>query len=222
MRGMKRVYETIGFENSWDTGNAKPRPSYRSDADRVDWEFYRSLRSDSRRKVFRSGHSFFAFGKDENGYLGGDSVEILSPDEEIVGACNTAGLSNDISIVLRVHHAGKSVLLPGDVEKLAWDNMVNFYGSRLKSDFLKASHHGRDTGYHLEALQMIRPVMTFVSVGRKPSTDASHKYRGQCQQALRLGFMVTSCSPLMTTEHGHGPLSIMRRHNPWIMFPETN
>lgn len=188
MRGLRRVHDSIGFANFWDTANTKPRPSYRSDADRVDWEFYQNLQSDTRRKVYRRGHSLFAFGKDENGYPGGDNVEILSPDEEIVGACNTAGISNDISIVLRVHHAGRTVLLPGDVEKLAWDNMVNFYGGRLKCDFLKASHHGRDTGYHLEALQLIRPVMTFVSVGRKPATDASSKYRGQSQQVASTRF----------------------------------
>ncbi len=70
-------------------------------------------------------------------------------------------------------------MLPGDAEALAWDEMVRFYGARLKSSFLKASHHGRDTGYHLEALKLINPLMTFVSIGRKPDTDASNKYRQQ-------------------------------------------
>jgi beta-lactamase superfamily II metal-dependent hydrolase len=58
--------------------------------------------------------------------------------------------------------------------------MVSFYGNHLKSDFLKASHHGRDSGYHLAAVQRIAPSLTFVSVGRKPNTDASNKYRQQC------------------------------------------
>jgi competence protein ComEC len=82
-------------------------------------------------------------------------------------------------LVLRVHHGGKSVLLPGDAEQLAWDNMVNFYGTRMKSDVLKAAHHGRDTGYHQKALNLISPTLTIVSVGLKPDTDASNKYRQQ-------------------------------------------
>ncbi len=95
------------------------------------------------------------------------------------GACNTAQKSNDVSLVLRVHHAGRSILLPGDAEELAWDGMVDFYGARLKSDFLKASHHGRDTGYHQSAVKLIAPELTIVSVGMKPDTDASNKYRQQ-------------------------------------------
>jgi beta-lactamase superfamily II metal-dependent hydrolase len=69
--------------------------------------------------------------------------------------------------------------LPGDAEELAWDAMCDFYGARLKSSFLKASHHGRDSGYHLAALKLIDPTMVFVSCGRKPDTDASYKYRQQ-------------------------------------------
>jgi competence protein ComEC len=59
--------------------------------------------------------------------------------------------------------------------------MKNYYGATLKSDYLKASHHGRDSGYHLEVLKLIAPRVTFVSVGRKPDTDASSKYRQQCK-----------------------------------------
>jgi competence protein ComEC len=55
--------------------------------------------------------------------------------------------------------------------------MASFYGERLKSDFLKASHHGRDSGYNFESLELVAPLVTIVSVGNKPTTDASPKYR---------------------------------------------
>jgi len=71
-------------------------------------------------------------------------------------------------------------LLPGDAEAEAWDDMKNHYGAGLKSDYFKASHHGRDSGYHVGALKLIAPRVTFVSVGRKPDTDASSKYRRAC------------------------------------------
>jgi len=209
MRGLRRIHDTIGFANFWDTANIKPEPSFRSGADREDWEFYRRMQADGRHRLYGRGASAFAFGKDANGYPGGDGIEILSPDPEIVGACNTRGLSNDISIVLRIHHAGRTVLLPGDVESLAWDNMVDTYGGRLKSDFLKASHHGRDTGYHLEALQHIRPAMTFVSVGRKPATDASGKYRGQSRQVASTRYY----GNIVLTIHDDGKWGWSVQHN---------
>src|SRR5258708_1016027 len=146
MRGIKRLHENVGFDNFWDTKHTKPTPSYRGDADREDWEFYQSLRSGAMQVLnYARGDSLFAFGKEQDGRPGGDNIEILSPTPEIIGACNTAGKSNDLSIVLRLHHAGRTILLPGDAEELAWDSMRDFYGSRLKSDFLKASHHGRDS-----------------------------------------------------------------------------
>ena len=46
---------------------------------------------------------------------------------------------------------------------------------------LKASHHGRDSGYHEEAVRHIAPEYTIVSVGKKPNTDASNKYRRHSQ-----------------------------------------
>jgi competence protein ComEC len=60
--------------------------------------------------------------------------------------------------------------------------MKNHFGAGLKSDYFKASHHGRDSGYHLEAMKLIAPRVTFVSVGRKPDADASSKYRQQCNK----------------------------------------
>jgi competence protein ComEC len=180
MRGLKNLYEHIGIANFWDTNHTKQIPNFRGDPDKEDWDFYQTLRAGSlsanARKYVR-GDSYFAFGKEEDGRLGGDNIEILSPTPELVGACNTADKSNDLSLVLRLHHAGQTVLLPGDAEELAWDGMCEHYGARLKSNFLKASHHGRDSGYNLRALQLIAPVAAFVSVGRKPDTDASAKYR---------------------------------------------
>jgi beta-lactamase superfamily II metal-dependent hydrolase len=42
---------------------------------------------------------------------------------------------------------------------------------------LKASHHGRASGYYQPAVAAMKPEYTIVSVGKKPPTDASNKYR---------------------------------------------
>jgi beta-lactamase superfamily II metal-dependent hydrolase len=182
MRGLKRLHDAIGFYVFWDTNHTKPTPEYRSGDDKVDWEFYQALRNDPRRRRYHRGDALFAFAADEYGNPGGDNIQILSPTPALVQACNSAAKSNDLSIVLRLWHAGKSILLPGDAEKAAWESMVLHFGQGLKSDFLKASHHGRDTGYNLDAVKLVAPLVTFVSVGRKPDTDASSKYRQQCNK----------------------------------------
>jgi len=184
MRGIKRLYEMVGFDNFWDTAHTKPTPDFRSDGDREDWEFYQRLRSGVlgiTPRNYHRGNRQFAFGMDENGLPGGDNIEILSPTPALLVSCNDAAKSNDLSYVLRVSHGGATVLLPGDAESEAWEEMVRFFGPRLKSDVLKASHHGRDSGFDLAAVQAIAPRVTVVSVGRKPeTTDAHSKYHHHC------------------------------------------
>lgn len=186
MRGLKRLHETIGFTNFWDTRHTKPTPNFRSDADREDWIFYQAIRSSA--KFYTRGETHFAFAHDQDGTAGGDHIEILSPTPILLASCNAAGKSNDLSLVLRIRHGTRSFLFAGDAEAEAWDDMVECYGPALKSDYLKASHHGRDSGHHSEALKHIAPRITFVSVGRKPDTDASSKYRQQCNKVASTRF----------------------------------
>jgi len=129
MRGLKALYENIGFTNFWDTNHTKTKPDFRSDADKDDWNFYQWLRSANgpmKPRMYTRGDAYYAFAKEQNGMLGGDNIEVLSPTPELVGECNAAEKSNDLSIVIRVHHARRSVLLPGDVEEGAWDEMVRW------------------------------------------------------------------------------------------------
>ena len=193
MRGLKRLHENVGFVNFWDTANTKPAPNaFKGTADQEDWRFYQALRKGQiggpAVHNFTRGSSAYAFAREENGNLGGDNIEILSPSIELVNDCNRTEKSNDLSLVLRVRHNTRSILLPGDAEEAAWTNMVAHYGRALKSDYLKASHHGRDSGYYREALNLIDPRITFVSVGRKPDTDASSKYRQQCPKVASTRF----------------------------------
>ena len=183
MRGLRRLHEEVGFANFWDVDHAKTTPNFRSDADRVDWNFYQQLRSGGlglQPRYYHRDDEYFAFAREQNGLPGGDQLEILSPTPEIVRSCNARQVSNDLSYVLRVSHAGRSVLLTGDVEASTWNELERYYGPALKNDVLQASHHGRDTGYHLNSLKLINPSTIVVSVGRKPETDASRKYRAQC------------------------------------------
>jgi competence protein ComEC len=187
MRGIKRLHEEIGFTNFWDIAHTKPNPEFWSDADKEDWNHYQSLRDGElnlKPKRYHRGDRHFAFGCDEAGNGTGDAIQLLSPTKELVNWCNQNEKSNDLSYALRVTHCGTSILLPGDAEETAWDEMLKFYGKGLGAAVLKAAHHGRDSGFHLEALKAINPSTVVVSVGKKPSTDASPKYRAHAKSVF--------------------------------------
>ncbi|MGL9621557.1 hypothetical protein QRQ56_26425 [Bradyrhizobium sp. U531] len=180
MRGIKRLHEEIGFTNFWDIAHTKPTPSFQSDADKEDWEYYQALRSGKlglTAKNYHRGDRHYAFGCDEAGNGTGDAIQLLSPTSDLVNWCNSTEKSNDLSYAIRVTHRGTSILLPGDAEQTAWDGMLKYYGTALGAAVLKAAHHGRDSGFHLDALKAIKPSVVIVSVGKKPPTDASPQYR---------------------------------------------
>ena len=192
MRGLHKLLHHVQVVNFWDTANNKPTPSYRSTADQEDWECYQDIRSGGRKVFYQQyyrGNKAFAFGSDFDGV--GDGIEILSPTKQLVQTCNDRGLSNDLSYVLRVSYAGRSVLLPGDAEGLAWDQMVQHHGQSLQTGVLKASHHGRDSGFHADAMKVIQPQVVISSIGRKPVTDAHSRYRN------------CGCTSISTRRHGN-------------------
>ncbi|MFH2001664.1 MAG: hypothetical protein ABIK28_18410 [Planctomycetota bacterium] len=77
------------------------------------------------------------------------------------------------------------VVLGGDASQEAWSDIYNHFDGQLpKVNLLKASHHGRDSGFHLESVKAMQPDHVVVSVGKKPETDASDKYRAQANNGV--------------------------------------
>lgn len=180
MRGLRRLFEHVKVWNFWDTANERVCRTFMSDADRTDWLFYQSLRAGKvdgvtvMRPNRGSSARMYDHGAD------GDCIDILAPTSELLGWANEAEKWNDLSLVLRLTYGGRSIILPGDAERWTWDDLVAVYGGRLRSTVLKASHHGRQSGFRLEAVKLISPQVTIASVGRKPDTDAHSHYKRQC------------------------------------------
>lgn len=166
--------------NFWDTKHTFTPDT--NDSNKQDWDAYTSLRGDESIATvlkLKEGETGFSYNRDSSENPPGDGIEILHPP---VGA-NTAAEKdkenpNNFSYVLRVTHNGYSTILGGDAEEPVWEYLVKTYGKDLKCNVLKASHHGRDSGYHAEAVKLMNPDFTIVSVGKKPDQDASNKYRG--------------------------------------------
>jgi len=178
MRGLAALRQAgIDIINFWDTYHSKDADLQPGDV--ADWNEYQTLRSGQRGaevlRLYRGARNKY-WNVDEYGYDGGDGIEILSPFSELTGWANAQDKSNELSYVIRLTHAGRGVIFGGDAEEKAWEAMVAYFGNALKCDLLEASHHGRDSGYHQPAVKLMNPYLTVVSIGKKPSTDASNKY----------------------------------------------
>ncbi len=79
-----------------------------------------------------------------------------------------SGGENDRSLVLRVEMKGLSILLPGDLE-VTGEGRLQSYSSTLRSDILKVAHHGSGDSSSRRFLDLVRPELAVISVGRKNS-----------------------------------------------------
>jgi len=181
MRGLSAIRDRgLQILNFWDTLNTKQLDDVFRMLDQPEWDCYQAMRSGA-----GVGNVVRAYADERLAYWGtspdfgdpGDGIDILSPTKRLTVDSNDAQRWNDLSYVIRIRYAGVSVILGGDAESAAWQSMLDRYGQDLKCDILKASHHGRDSGYHVESVKLMSPQLTVVSVGKKPETDASNKYR---------------------------------------------
>lgn len=169
----------IEINNFWDTANTKVVTSFKSDAEEDAWNAYQAYRAGTgNHRVLRlsRGATGPMYNKDEAGNDGGDQIFILAPTAALTASAEDKECWNLHSYVLALKHAGRLVILGGDADKEAWQSIYDHYGDSLKCDVLKASHHGRDSGFHEEAVKAMSPAYTILSVGKKPSTDAHTKY----------------------------------------------
>jgi len=96
----------------------------------------------------------------ERRVVGGVVLDVLGPTHTYRG---TRSDPNNSSVVLRVHTGGHSLLLTGDVEVEAQQEMIRA-GVDLRADVLKVPHHGSPY-QDPEFLRAVRASVAVVSVG---------------------------------------------------------
>ena len=88
-------------------------------------------------------------------------LDVLGPSHTFTGSRSDP---NNSSVVLRATVAGRRILLPGDAEVEAQDDLLAA-GVDLRADILKVPHHG--SAYSDPAfLQAVHPSLALISVGR--------------------------------------------------------
>ena len=104
-------------------------------------------------------------------YLGGGvSFDILYPDRDVSHL-----ETNTASIVGQIRYGSTTVMLNGDSPKIVETALVRYYGDSLKSDVLKAGHHGSHTSSGEEYVRTISPSYTVVSAGKDNRYGHPHK-----------------------------------------------
>jgi beta-lactamase superfamily II metal-dependent hydrolase len=167
--GIKLLYDEIKFINVWIANhNWQPNLDKLSEKQKINREFYEKLKNQEVEnvKVINSLEG------SKVRYLPEDGLSILAPNENLLESNN----ANDLSYVIKFEYAGRKIIFGGDAEEKTWKYIFENYDIS-NMDILKASHHGRDSGYYQPAVKAMSPKYTIVSVGKKPSTDASNKYR---------------------------------------------
>ena len=200
MGGLYRLgQEGIQIENFWDTNNSVSKDMELNkwaqvNHDERDWDRYEEFRSgrfsDCKLLKLQQGSS----GK----FYTDDGISIWAPFENTKSADPDAD-PNYFSYVLQIQHGECSIVLGGDLSTELWDKLVEQQDDALpKVHLLKASHHGRKSGYSLNAVKAMAPDVTICSVGElHHKHDASASYErfstNGCYSTIDHGTIVASC-----------------------------
>lgn len=93
----------------------------------------------------------------------GAYFDILYPDRDVYDLKDT----NEASIVGQMKYSSTTVMLTGDSPKKIENHLIVMDGERLKSDILKAGHHGSHTSSGENYVKTVAPLYAVVSAGRK-------------------------------------------------------
>lgn len=91
-------------------------------------------------------------------------IYVLHPPDSYLDTARGANFNNQ-SLVLKLIYGRSSILLSGDAEREVEERLGSRYGGLLRSDILKAGHHGSVTSSTPEYLSLVRPGISLVSVG---------------------------------------------------------
>lgn len=92
---------------------------------------------------------------------GGAYADILYPDRQVIGIETNTG-----SIVMRVVYGQTAFMLTGDAPSAVEDWLVTLDGESLRSNVLKAGHHGSKTSTDDAWLAAVRPSIVAISAGK--------------------------------------------------------
>lgn len=114
-------------------------------------------------------------------YLG-----ILYPDKDVSNI-----ESNTASVVTRLTYGNKHFIFSGDAPRLVEQHLVQIDSEGLKSDVLKAGHHGSRTSSDPIYVKVVSPTYAVISAGLKNKYGHPHKETLQTLDSLGIKVLRT-------------------------------
>jgi competence protein ComEC len=96
--------------------------------------------------------------------INGVKVELFAVPHETCDPLSQKDINN-YAVITKITYKDFSVLLTGDIEKDAEVALVDTYQSALKSDIMKAAHHGSKTSNTEELIETVNPKIVVIPVG---------------------------------------------------------
>ena len=180
MTGIHRLHKqdpNKSIVNFWHTGKHDFNLAETTDKewndcpyDKQDWDTYKELRDGENPKSLQK------YQGDTGQFWTDDGVELWAPTLALEGMAVEKDQSNILSLVLKITYKGRSIVLGGDATAdESWSAIYpNLDMTRIA--VLKASHHGRKSGYYGPAVKEMSPWLTITSVG-EAEHDATDNYR---------------------------------------------
>jgi len=121
---------------------------------------------------------FVGLGKGDKLSVGPVTIEVLHPERPAMlnenqlnqdKISNRSPSSNDLSLVMLVEYANKSLLFTGDIEEGVESSLSLYNNNRnvpIDVDILKVSHHGSSTSSTYEFLNSFAPEISVIQVGQ--------------------------------------------------------
>lgn len=178
LTGLNALNENKSIANLWIIKNAFTQDESKlSDEQKKDWKFYKKYRDTTEKNI----DGITVVRPDEGDlreFWKEDGIYILAPNSTLVKMAHDKENRNIMSYVILIVYGNHKIVLGGDAEEDTWKYIDEKYPKLIENvRILKASHHGRDSGYYQPAVKRMNPEFTIVSVGKKPKTDASNKYK---------------------------------------------
>lgn len=135
----------------------------------------------------------------------GAYADVLHPEDNVAQLRET----NDASITMRLVYGETEFMLTGDAPSWVEDRVVSQYGTALKSDVLKAGHHGSKTSTGPLFLAAVDPDFVVISAGKDNSYG--HPHEEVVARILASGASILSTFETGTITFESDGISVRRR-----------